>query len=155
MSEAERAALRAMREADDKQRRKMDADLSAAIKRHLSGELVEYKGILAAMTTNDEQGKYGEQPKREPLMKDDEISRPLRNHPDTIAEIRTAREVRDWYETEITEGRLMVVGYSRTKMVRVGMFDIPCCDQCDRPRTRQPMYPEKNCPGCGSKIVEA
>lgn len=106
-------------------------------------------------TTNDPQAEYGEQPKREPLMKDDEISRPLRNHPDTIAEIRTAKDVRDFYENEITEGRLMVVGYSRTKMVRVGMFEIPCCDQCDRPRTRQPMYPEKNCPGCGSKIVEA
>lgn len=89
---------------------------------------------------------FGEQPKREPLMKDDEISRPLRNHPDTIAEIRTAKEVRDWYENEITEGRLMVV--KECRMTYSGSIN--------EPGQAHPVYHHEGCPDdSGSEVLEA
>lgn len=102
-------------------------------------------------TTNDEQAKYGEQPKeREPMLSDGDISALRDGYMDHIerdawVEFRkAARLVRAFYEHLITTGKLRVVE-------EVDSCDDTGCSKCGH-YTEDQYGQYSFCPGCGNKI---
>lgn len=113
-------------------------------------------------TTNDEQGKYGEQPKREPLMSDDEIhdmwwfgeSSDVKNRPEVPEGERLlvddgyewgAKDVRDFYEAKIASGELMTREEHERILASQDGWVPKRAMQCEA---------IAHCPGCGAKIIE-
>lgn len=151
---------------NDKPKHIVDAFIPSGpiTKEHALGINVDEHGNMdpgvkvVSSTTNDEQGKYGEQPKREPLLSDDVIRETFRVRHDVepdgyahgIGAINVANRVRGFYEAKIASGELMVVKTAK------GAKLPPCgimwgCEHCGYKWTGMDNY----CPGCGAKIVEA
>ena len=103
---------------------------------------------MSDQTTNDEQAPYGERPKRDPLLSDEQIIGPSLTIP------LGAKFVSDFYEAKITSGELMVV---KTCKFVTNNYDANIdCDGCGWSicYIHVEDNPMKFCPGCGAKIIE-
>ena len=102
------------------------------------------RGNCIPPTTNDPQAKYGDKPEeRKPLLSDDEFT-------DIIGSLgsQSGHVVRDWYESKITSGELMVV-----KTTVMDDHAGPKCRSCGY--VQDYMYVNmKFCPGCGAVLIE-
>lgn len=110
---------------------------------------------MSDQTTNDPQAPYGEQPKREPLLSDEDIDGWIEEDGSTMCSLgMTDKEVRDFYEAKITSGELMVV---KTCKFVTNNYDANIdCDGCGWSicYIHVEDNPMKFCPGCGAKIIE-
>lgn len=108
------------------------------------------KGDMAErFTTNDTQAEYGEQPKREPLLSDEEFERLSPVDDEYLVAHYFGKAIRDFYESKIASGELMVV--KTAKGVKLPPHGLMWgCEHCERQWTRMDNF----CPGCGAKIFK-
>lgn len=98
---------------------------------------------MSNQTTNDEQASYGEQPKREPMLSDEQCDE--WDQCDCRGS-HGSEKVRDFYEAKITSGELIVAKTA-------GIDADGNCTECGWDADHR--YPFSTyCPGCGAEIIE-